>query len=184
MIVGITGTFAAGKDAVAEYLEEKGFEHFSLGHEIVDVAKERGIEPTRDNLRILGNALREEHGSDYLPKRVLEKSTKENVAIAGIRQPGEIEYLRNKPDFILIAVDAPIELRFERMKDRAREGDPQTIEELAEKEKKEMESEGKNVQKIHECMELADYKIVNNGTFEDLHKEVDNAIKGLRQETA
>lgn len=184
MIIGITGTFAAGKDAVADYLESKGFEHFSLGHEIVDVAKERGIESTRDNLRILGNALREQFGSDYLPKRVLEKSTKEDVAIAGIRQPGEIKFLKTKPDFLLIAVDAPIELRFERMRERAREGDPQTIEELAEKEKKEMESEGKNVQKIHECMEMADYKIVNNGSFEELHKEVDNAIKGVRQTEA
>lgn len=48
MIIGITGTFAAGKDTVADYLKEKGFEHFSLGEELTDIANERGLAVSRD----------------------------------------------------------------------------------------------------------------------------------------
>lgn len=177
MIVGLTGTFAAGKDAVAEYLEEKGFEHFSTGEEVAEIAREKGIETTRDNLRELANKLRDEFGSEYLSRRIIENKAKTNkIAITGLRQPGEVKYLKSLKDFYLIAVDAPVELRFQRMRERARPGDPETLEAMIEKEKKEMEAKGQNAQKIHECMQMADYTIINDASFEKLHKEVDGAL--------
>jgi dephospho-CoA kinase len=59
MIIGLTGTFAAGKDAIADYIAKKGFEHFSTGEEVAEIAKEKGIKNTRDNLRELANDLRD-----------------------------------------------------------------------------------------------------------------------------
>lgn len=176
MIIGLTGTFSSGKDTVADYLENKGYEHFSLSDEIRTVAAERGIETTRDNLRELGNSLRDEFGPDYLPKRVLERAKSDKVLISSIRQPAEIDFLEKKKDFILLAIDAPIKMRFERMKKRARPGDPVTLDELKEKEQKEMESKGENAQKIHECIARADYVIENDGNFEKLYKEVDRVL--------
>ncbi len=176
MIIGITGTFASGKDTVAEYLEKKGFEHFSLSDEIRKIAADRGIETTRDNLRELGNSLRDEFGPDYLPKRVLQQAKTDKILISSIRQPAEALYLKKNKGFVLLGIDAPIELRFERLRLRARPGDPQTLEELKDKEAKEMESKGPNAQKIHECMNMADYKIINDGNFEKLYKEVDDVI--------
>ena len=175
MIIGITGTFAAGKDTVADYLKEKGFEHFSLGEELTDIANERGLAVSRDNLRELGNEMRDQNGPEYLAKRVMGKVSKENVAIAGIRQPAEIDFLKQQKSFYLVSVDAPIEIRFERMSSRSREGDPKTLEELKEKEQKEM-SGSKNAQQILACMERADFTIINDGDFQKLHKEVDNVI--------
>jgi len=180
MIIGLTGTFAAGKDAVAEYLEEKGFEHFSTGEEVAEIAREKGIETTRDNLRELANKLRDEFGSEYLSRRIIENKAKTDmIAITGLRQPGEVKYLKSLKDFHLIAIDAPAKLRFERMRERARPGDPKTLDAMIEKEKKEMQAKGQNAQKIHECMEMADYKIINSGSFEDLHKEVDNVLREI-----
>ena len=179
MIIGITGTFAAGKDTVADYLKSKGFECFSLGDEVRQIAKERGVELTRDSQREMGNTIRDELGDDYLAKRVMQKAKSEKVAIAGIRQPGEIRFLKTQPDFYLIAVDAPIELRFERMSARHRTGDPENIEVLREKEEKEMRSEGKNAQKIGECMEMADFTVTNDGDIEKLQKEVDGVLEEI-----
>lgn len=176
MIIGLTGTFASGKDTVADYLEKRGFEHHSLSDEIRKVAAERDIETTRDNLRELGNSLRDEFGPDYLPKRVLKKVRSDKILVSSIRQPAEVAFLRKQKNFILIGIDAPIEVRFERLKKRDRFGDPRTLEELKEKEEKEMQSGGKNAQKLHECMESADYVIINDGNFSKLYKEVNRVL--------
>jgi len=174
--VGLTGTFASGKDTVAEYLQKMGFEHFSLSDEIRKIAAERGLGISRDELRNLGNDIRSEFGADYLPKRVLKRAKSAKVLISSIRQPAEIEYLKRRGDFVLIAVDAPVEIRFKRLKKRNRPGDPKTIKELIEKEKKEMQSNGKNAQKLHECMLKADEIIINDGDFKKLYKEVDRVL--------
>lgn len=179
MIIGVTGTFSAGKDTVADYLAEKGFEHFSLGDEIREIAKERGIEGNRDAQRKLGNDLRDEFGPAYLAQRVIKKKAKDNVVIAGIRQPAEIEYLETLPDFNLIAVDAPIEIRFQRMQARKRPGDPETLQDLITKEEKEMNSTDKNAQKISECMALADFTIVNDGNMNRLDRDIDEILNKI-----
>lgn len=178
MIIGLTGTFAAGKDTVAEHLMTKGFEHHSTGDQIREIAEQRKIKQNRDVLRELGNELRDKFGSEYLCRRIIEEKAKtDKVVISGIRQPGEIEYLRTLGNFHLIAVDAPIEMRFERMKLRNREGDPKTLEELVEKERKEMESAGANAQRIHECMQMADSLVINDGDKEALDKKTDEILK-------
>ena len=178
MIIGLTGTFAAGKDTVAEHLEKKGFEHYSTGDQIREIAEDRGIRQNRDVLRELGNELRDQYGAEYLCRRIIEEKAKsDNVIISGIRQPGEIEYLRKLGNFHLIAVDAPVEVRFERMKLRNREGDPKTIEEMIEKERKEMESAGPNAQRIHECMQMADTLVINDGNKEVLDSKIDGIFR-------
>lgn len=176
MIIGLTGTFSSGKDTVADYLEKRGYEHFSLSDEIRKIAAERNVETTRDNMRELGNDLRDEFGADYLPKRVLKEAKTDRVLISSIRQPAEISFLKKQKDFVLLGIDAPIEVRFERMKKRNRSGDPQTLEELKDKESQEMQSKGANAQKINDCMDLADHIIINDGNFERLYKEVDHVL--------
>ena len=180
MIIGLTGTFAAGKDAIADHLEEKGFEHFSTGAEVGEIAKEKGIENTRDNLRELANELRDKYGPEFLSRRVIEKKARTNkIVITGLRQPGEIEYLKSLGDFHLIGVDAPVKVRFLRMQERKRPGDPKTLEQMVKKEEKERESKGLNAQKIHECMAMADYLLINDKGFEELYQEVDLVLADL-----
>lgn len=178
MIIGLTGTFAAGKDTVAEFLETKGFEHFSTGDQIREIAAERGIAQSRDVLRELGNELRDDNGSEFLCKRIIEEKAKtDKIVISGIRQPGEIKYLKELGNFHLIAVDAPVEVRFERMKARDRLGDPKTLEEMIDKERQEMESAGPNAQRIHECMQLADTLVINDGDIEKLDKAISEILE-------
>lgn len=183
MIIGLTGTFGAGKDTVAEILAKHGFEHYSTGSggEISLIAKEMNVEPTRDNLRELANQMRDKYGNDYLSRRVVEKRIKTDKAtITGLRQPGEVEYLKAQPDFFLIAVNAPIEERFKRIKKRNRLGDPETMDELLEKEAKEMRAKNNAAQNISATIKMADYNIVNDGTKKDLEKIVLSVLSKIQ----
>ena len=49
MIIGLTGKNASGKGEVASYLQKKGFIYYSLSDELREEAKEKNIEPTREN---------------------------------------------------------------------------------------------------------------------------------------
>jgi len=184
MIVGLTGTFASGKDTVAEFLIKDGFEHHSLSDELREVAKERGVEPSRENMQKLGNVLRDESGDDYLARRAMKKAKSDQLVVSSVRQPGEVEYLKKQPDFYMVAVDAPVEERFKRMQKRARAGDPQTLEEMKEKEAREMASKENNAQQVQKCLEMADYTIINDGTYGDLKRKTDDVIRKIKSKKA
>src|SRR3989338_8690203 len=73
MIIGLTGTFAAGKGTLAEYLIKKGFQYYSLSDELRLLLREKGITPTRDNLIKAGNELRERNGRQFLAQLVIKR---------------------------------------------------------------------------------------------------------------
>ncbi len=163
MIIGLTGTYCAGKDTVAEYLvRQKGFAHCSLSDELRRDMENRRMETTRENLIACGTELRRAEGNGVLAKRVLDRCpVGKNTVVTSIRHPGEIEVLRGRPDFYLVNVDAPAEKRFARMKRRKRPGDPETLEEFHAMEQKENQSEGPG-QQLRKCRELAAYQIMND----------------------
>jgi dephospho-CoA kinase len=179
MIIGLTGTFASGKDTIADYLvKEKGFDSYQTGDVVREWVKKEGLELTRDNQREMANKLRSQFGASFLVEEAIKKTHKENKAITGIRQPNEAEFFTKTDGAYLIAVDAPIEARFDRIVKRKREGDPITLDELKTKENKEMTNSGDNpnCQNISYCMKMAKFKIDNSGTFEELYKKVDDVL--------
>src|SRR3989338_3012785 len=118
MILGLTGTFAAGKGAVAEYLIGKGFQYYSLSDELRLLLREKGAMPTRDNLIAAGNKLRERHGNGFLANLVIKRlrgsPSVTNSVVDSIRNAGEIAALRELNGFSMVAVDAPVDIRYER----------------------------------------------------------------------
>ena len=119
MIIGITGWFASGKDVVSDYLKQKGFIVFSLSDFLREELSNRGVELSRDNLRNVGNELRQKFGPNYLAKvalKKIQKSTNQNFAISSIRQPAEVAELKKMPDFSLWEISAPAKIRFNRLK--------------------------------------------------------------------
>lgn len=177
MIIGLTGPNASGKGEAALYIKSKGFRYYSLSDMLREEGKKRGIEPTRENLIKLGNTLRRENGPAVLALLAIEKlSKKENYVVDSIRNPAEIGALRKLTGFMLMGIDAPIELRFERGLKRKRAGDAETPKDFKEKEEKENKDASEN-QQLKRCLSMADIVITNDSTIEEFHRKIDEAIE-------
>ena len=178
MIIGVTGFFAAGKDTFAEYLEEKGFVHFSLSDMIRDELRLRGMEINIPNLTAVGNELRRAGGSGVLADRALKKIDYEkNTIVTSIRHPDELASLRaGAGNFTMFFVNAPMVQRFERCKDRGRSGDALTLESFEAAEKQQLESDDPAAQQLLACRELADIEISNDADLVSFQNKIDEQI--------
>jgi len=176
MIMGVTGKNASGKDVFADYLIKKGFVHYSLSDILREELKKEGKESTRENLIAKGNALREKFGAGILAKRVAEKIKKsKNYIITSIRSPGEINELRKLEGFILIALEAPVELRFKREFERKKETAVKSIKEFKELEEKELRG-NENSQQLLKCIEMADETIINGSSLNDFYNKIEGVL--------
>ncbi|MBI2140992.1 AAA family ATPase [Candidatus Woesearchaeota archaeon] len=187
MIIGLTGTFAAGKGTVAEYLIGRGFQYYSLSDELRLLVREKGAMPTRDNLIKAGNALRKKHGHGFLAELVIKRlrgsPSVTNSLIDSVRNPGEIAALKELKDFFLVAVDAPVDIRYGRARLRGSERDPKTFSEFLVQEKREMTGKGSE-QQLAACMAEADFKITNNSDYKKLYKQIDEVVEQIKAKIA
>ena len=177
-IIGITGTLGAGKGTIVEYLIQKGFRHFSVRSFIADEISRRGMQLNRDTLTLVANDLRKSHSSSYIVDRLYDQALGYGVdsIIESIRTPGEIESLRQKGSFILFAVDADPETRYERIRRRKSATDHISFSEFRQNELREMTSEDPDKQNLSACIRMADYVFLNNGTTEELFREVQDVL--------
>lgn len=173
-LIGLTGTNGAGKGEAASFFEKKGYAPFSLSDLIREELQKRNLDVTRDNLIKMGNKLRGLFGPDILARRVLKK-VKRNSVIDSIRNPREVEYLRKQKDFILLAIDAPVELRYLRAEKRGRNESASTLKEFIAKETEEMSHQEKG-QQLQNCLKMADHTINNDGSLEDLHRKLEEFL--------
>jgi dCMP deaminase len=180
MIIGLTGNNGAGKTEIAQYLVSRGFEYHSLSDEIREEIRSRGAEITRELLIQVGNELRTRFGAGILAERVLARLGHErNHVVDSIRNPAEVEVLRKRKDFVLLAAEANVEARFGRSRLRAREGAAQTLEQFIEEERRELRSGDPSNQQLEDTRELADRTIRNDGSLDDLHRELDQMLPAL-----
>ena len=96
-----------------------------------------------------------------------------NYVVDGFRYPDQIDTFRRVFDgnFRLVAVDAPVEKRFSYCLKRNREGDPTTWEEFLEVEQRDQRGYlQRNGQNTARCLTMADAKIFNFGTLEELEE--------------
>lgn len=180
LVLGLTGPISGGKGTVAGLLA-KGFFNTSLSDRIREEITNRRQEITRERLQDVGDELRREFGSNVLAQRTWELvSQKEKSVVDSIRTLGEVEYLKQKPGFILIGVTAPRDLRFKRVRERVRSGEPVTWEEFLRLDEKDFNSgvngDGRDIQG---CLNQANYLIENTGTLEDLKGKLEEILKKI-----
>lgn len=165
-IIGIAGTFASGKDTLAEYLaKDFGFTHVSTGDMVRKVAMDKYGSIERPVLAKTASELRYSQGAGALILEALAEPRP--LVITGIRTLGEAKAVKNTGGQ-LVFVDAPVEVRYERVKSRARDNETElTLEQFIENEAGEMYS-GPNDEdfNIRGIGEMADITLENNGPLE------------------
>ena len=180
-VIGLTGTIGSGKNVVKNILIKRlNACYITLSDVIKREAKSRAL--NRKNLQNIGNELRKEHGTHILVELALKNlpKNKETVIIDGIRNLGEVDYLKKKfsENFKLIAVDAERRIRFERLLKRKKEGDPKSWEEfLALDERDQGKNEPSYGQQTKKCIRLADFIIMNDGSLEELKSKIERIIE-------
>ncbi|NOR15966.1 MAG: AAA family ATPase [Candidatus Aminicenantes bacterium] len=170
-LIGLTGTNAAGKGEAAAFFIEHGYVYFSLSDLIREELQQKQLEITRDNLIKTGNRMREDFGPDILARRILER-VKDDSVIDSIRNPHEIQHLRSHPNFVLLALDAPVEIRYERAQKRGRNESAASLRAFIHKESEEMTDQA-TAQQLKTCMQMANFTVINDGTLDDLQKQLE-----------
>jgi dephospho-CoA kinase len=182
VIIGITGTIGAGKGTIVDYLVKKyHFKHLSVRGFLTAIIAQKNLPLNRDSMVMVANELRANHSPSYIAEQLFleAKKTTENCIIESIRTIGEVTALREKGDFILLAVDAEPKLRFDRVVLRGSETDKIDFATFLDNEAREMNSDDPNKQNLAACQKMADYNFSNNDSFENLYQQIDTALSPL-----
>jgi dephospho-CoA kinase len=175
MIVGITGSFGAGKGFVAEYLvTKKGFAHFSARTFIIKEIERRGLPVDRDSMTTVANDLRATHGPTYIFEQLVEmaKAHGGDAVIESIRAVAEAQYIKSQGGIVL-GIDADPQIRYERIVRRGSETDHVTFTEWRAQELRESNPDDPTKQDIFGALALSDTIIMNTSSVGDLKRQVD-----------
>lgn len=176
MIVAFVGYPLSGKSTAAEIAKEFGIPVVTMGDVVREEAIKRGLEPNAENLGRIAEEMRKREGMDAIARRCIPKirSLGPVVIVDGIRGIEEIRTLRREfGSVVIIAVEAPIQLRFQRARQRGRSDDVSRVEDLMERDRRE-EAWG-----LKEAMEIADFTIENTGNLEDFKEKIRVLLKKL-----
>lgn len=177
IILGLSGEIASGKGTVSKYIIEKyqGSSH-RFSTMLRDIANRMHLEESRENLQKISTIFRQNFHDDILSEVIandVKGDPHEVVAIDGVRRLADIAYLTKLPEFKLVYIEANIEKRYERITKRGENIDDvkKTFEEFRKDHEREAELQ------IKELKNHSDFILDNNGSFEDLYKQIDKIIE-------
>lgn len=176
LVIGLIGTAGSGKDTAASYIKHKyKAEEYRFSYLLVKALKIFGIEVSRGNLSWLMNILKRKYGQDVLTKAmkktISEMSNSKIVVLNGLRLPPDYNFIRSFKYNVLIFLDVPVEIRWQRVRKRNEKSDDNvTFEEF----KKQIT--GENERHIAKIGKKSDYTICNDGELSKLHKDIDGVM--------
>ncbi|WP_136717575.1 AAA family ATPase [Halorientalis salina] len=176
-VIGTVGLPGSGKGEAAEVARECGVPVVTMGDVIRQECRDRDLDPATHHGKI-AQALREENGPAAIAERslpMLEARLDEHdtVLVDGLRSDVELEAFRERfgEDFFLVSIEAPFEVRAERIDDRGRDATDDDGESLRERDERELGFG------MGEVMERADVTIENTDSLEAFRERIRTLIE-------
>lgn len=176
-VIGTVGLAGSGKGEFANVAEEQGVPVVTMGDVIRAACRERGLDPAEHHGRV-AQALREENGQTAIAEASLphvETALEESevVLVDGIRSDVEVDVFQERfgEDFSLVSIEAPFEVREQRVDERGRDASGEDAESLAERDEREL---GWG---LGEAMDRADVTIENTGTLEAFREQAREVLE-------
>jgi dephospho-CoA kinase len=167
-VIAITGQPGSGKTTAIDAIKDLGLV-VSMGDIVRNEAKKRNLIPSGINIGKLAKEMRIEGGPTIIAEKcvdLIKNKRDEVIFIDGVRSLSEINVFRRFWKFPVIAIIVDKEIRFNRLFERGRSDDPKTLEELIERDRREINFG------LDEVLKNADYLIKNNSTIEELKKNL------------
>lgn len=185
-IICIVGMPGAGKSIVSDELVKKDFAYLRFGQITLDKIKEDGLEPNENNEKMIREDFRKKYGMAAFAilniSKLDELLKKSNVVVDGLYSWSEYKILKEKygDSMYVLAVYAPPELRYTRLKNRDIKNDyEQRFRSLTEEEAKARDhAEVENLEKGGPIA-MADFTIVNTETVDKLKKDVNEILSQI-----
>lgn len=178
MIIGLVGTLASGKGTVVEYLKTKGYAHYSSSGVLKEILDAKGLPHTRENLANAAEELLSRYKGGVLELNLerAQQAGATNVVLEAIHRMSEADFIRSRGGKIW-AIDADVEVRYHRVTARKEKGkDDVSFEQFKSDMEREENGNGGTTNNIREVIKTADVVIMNNGTKQDLDKEIEAAL--------
>jgi len=167
----------AGKSVVlVETAQEVGYNVIVMGDIIREEATKRGLDLNPTNVGKVMLELRNAHGNSVIADKCvskIEQKESQKVIVDGIRSLHEVNiFKKHFSKFILLAIHASPETRFQRLFNRGRTDDPNKVEVFNERDMREL---GVG---IGNAIAMAQYIIIN----EKSQEEAKNSVKSTLME--
>ena len=173
-VIMVVGLIRSGKGEAARHIPSKyNYQHLDASDVITDEARKHGIQPTKENLTKIAENLKAQGFQGLIARRLMGKFAEKNVVISGFRAPEQIDYIRNEYDgkAYVIEVWARSDVRLARRK----EGEPANEDDFFRRDRTDIQEFGLNL-----VLEMADRKIMNNDSIEDMRGEIDRFMEEIR----
>lgn len=174
-LLAIVGQPGSGKDTAAKYLSKKyKLRHIATGDILRDYIVSNqlgGLD--RANMQKVVSHLRQEKGDAVLADIAIDTiKPNEDILISGLRHPAEGKKVVEGNGHIL-AIVAPVEIRYERAIVRGREGENISLDEFKRLENNENKGSSFN---INDLIKNADFTITNEKGYEDFLTKLDSIM--------
>lgn len=182
-VVALVGGQGSGKRVAARLLEERGFRTYRYADILRTEAARRGIDGEDPAaLQDLGDALRAQFGARILSKvltHTIALDAPPSALLSGVHHPGELMALRADPrvDCLVIALEAPAEVRYARVRERDGAAAPSWDEFRAVDERDMGDGQLTSTRlQLGLAMDQADAVIDNSGSRADLERTLDDLL--------
>jgi len=176
-VLGFCGLPGSGKSTAIEAIAELGT-IIMMGDVIRNEARKKGILPTDENLGKIAKELRKNGGDEIVAEKcveIIKDDKKSPIFIDGIRSMAEVHVFRKYWEFLVIAIVADDQLRYQWISNRTRLDDSKKKSDIEERDLREIGFG------LKEVIKDADYTIINNSNIADLQIKTKTLIMKLIQ---